>query len=736
MSDVVLHQPPPKNLTRLWRKAAFNRTGAEELDPVLACLLSLLEEMGWKGSAARIIDAMPYDAENLSIHDLRNILSRMGFQTIRLNTNRRNLSPRLCPCVYNTRGGKYYVVVEEEGRLKAIDPETGDRVFLSSIRAAGTFFVIEKIDRETREEGDRSALWFRNLFEQFRPLILKSFIISFFINLMALTVPLAIMMIYDQVIAKESQETLYYVASGVGLALGFELLLRVVRSKEQAYIGARFDYLVGTKVFEQILHLPPVFTERAPVGGQVSRLRSFESLREIFSGSLANTIMDLPFVLLFVLVIGFIAGPMVVVPLILATLYAILGGVIMPEIRARSQAAGEVRSSRYGFLVEMLWQLRQVKQRRSEERWKKRFRTLSGEAAWANLKVSRLQGNVQNIAQTMMMAAGVATLVFGVFGVMNGTISLGALVATMMLVWRILSPLQALFNVSTRIEQMQNGVKQLRSILRFAPEQEPGDTPQAVVRYNGAIEFNRVSMRYKQDANPAMLGVSFKVKAGEMLAVTGHSGSGKTTLAKLILGLYRPQAGAVTIDGVDIRQLKPITLRQTLAYVPQNNHVFPGTLLENLSLADPTASFAQVRKACRQAGILETIEALPEGFETEFKEGLQTQVPQSFLRKMALGRAFLRKAPIIILDEPAGSMDEKDEKTFIEALERARGTQTILMITQRPSHMRMCDRLMVLKEGQVDMLGKPGEVLDRMFGKPKPKPQPAPQQQPQEKGTN
>ncbi|MDV7340566.1 peptidase domain-containing ABC transporter [Terasakiella sp. A23] len=724
MNDVVLHQPPPKNLARLWRKAAFNRTGAEELDPILSALLTLLEQMGWKGSAHRIIDAIPYEAEDLTIHDFRDIMSRLGFRTVRVNTPKNKLSPRLCPCIFQTRGKKVYIAVEQDGEIMAIDPVSGGTMPMESIRARGTFFVIERIDRDANEEGDRSAMWFRNLFLQFKPLIMKSFAISFFINLMALTIPLAIMMIYDQVIAKESKETLYYVASGVAIALAFELILRIVRSKEQAYIGARFDYLVGTKVFEQILHLSPIFTERAPVGGQVSRIRSFESLREIFSGTLANTILDLPFVLLFIAVIGFIAGPMVVVPLVLAAIYAILGAVIMPEIRARSQAAGEVRTKRYGFLVEMLWQLRQVKQRCSEERWKERFRALSGDAAWENLQVSRLQGNVQNIAQTLMMAAGVATLVFGVYGVMNGTISLGALVATMMLVWRILSPLQALFNVSNRIEQMQNGIRQLKSILRFAPEQDPGDAPQTVVDYKGAIEFNRVSMRYKADANPAMLGVSFKVKPGEMLAITGNSGSGKTTLAKLILGLYRPQAGAVTLDHIDIRQLRPITLRQTLAYVPQSNHVFPGTLYENLTLADPTASFAQVRKACRQAGILETIEALPDGFETEFKEGLQTQVPQSFLRKIALGRAFLRKAPVMILDEPAGSMDEKDEATFIEALERARGTQTIIMITQRPSHMRLCDRLMVLKEGQIDMLGKPNEVLDKMFAKPKPKPKP------------
>ena len=721
MKPVVLYQPPPKNLKRLWKKAVFNFTGAEELDPVLQVLLCMLEAMNWKGSPNRIVEALDYETKDLGIYDLRNFLSRLGFKTIPLKTDVKKLSERLCPCIFVNKEGYYIIKLDEQGNKVAQDVTREEDLPLESLKK-GTFYVVEKIDREQTEELDRSALWFRNLFIQFKPLIIKAFVISFFINLMALSIPLAVMMIYDQVIAKESTQTLYYVASGVGLSLAFELALRIVRSKEQAYIGARFDYLVSTKVFEQILHLSPVFTERAPVGGQVSRIRSFESLREFFTGSLANTALDLPFVLLFIAVIGLIAGPMVIVPLVLAALYTILAAVIMPEIRARSKMATEVRTSRYTFLVETLWQMRQVKQRCSEERWKKRFRVLSGNADWQNLQVNRLQGNVQNIAQTLMMASGVMTLIFGVHSVMNETMSLGALVAVMMMVWRILSPLQGLFNVSNRIEQIQNGLRQLKSILRFEPEQELGDMPQTTVDYEGAIEFNRISMRYKADANPAMLGVSFKVKPGEMLAVTGHSGSGKTTLAKLILGMYRPQAGAVTIDGVDIRQLKPITLRQTLAYVPQSNHVFPGTIYENLTLANPASSFAQVRKACRQAGILETIEALPDGFNTEFKEGLQTQVPQSFLRKIALSRAFLRNAPVLILDEPAGSMDEKDEAVFLETLNAIRGTQTIIMITQRPSHMRMCDRLMVLKKGQIDMLGNPEEVLSKMFTKPaKPK---------------
>ena len=256
----------------------------------------MLEQIGWKGSAHRIIDALPYDAENLSIYDLRNILSRLGFRTIRLKTKQSKLSLRLCPCILHTKKGKVYIVVEDEGKPVALDPENGEKLPVNSLYVRGTFYIIEKIDRETKEEEDRSERWFRNLFLQFRPIIIKSFSISFFINLMALTIPLAIMMIYDQVIAKESKETLYYVASGVFIALSFELILRIVRSKEQAYIAARFDYLVGTKYLNKSC-ICLLFLQNVPrLAVQVSRIRSFESLREIFSGSLANTILDLPFV--------------------------------------------------------------------------------------------------------------------------------------------------------------------------------------------------------------------------------------------------------------------------------------------------------------------------------------------------------------------------------------------------------------------------------------------------------
>jgi ATP-binding cassette, subfamily C, bacterial LapB len=422
-------------------------------------------------------------------------------------------------------------------------------------------------------------------------------------------------------------------------------------------------------------------------------------------------VVDLPFVLIFLAVIAYISGVLALIPVVLAVIYFVLAYVIFPSIKEHSKQAGKTRSKRYAFLMELMWWMRSVKQLGAEDIWIDRFRKLSADSSMANRRVARLQNISQNMSQTIMTAAGALTLVVGVFKAMEGDLSLGALIATMMLVWRALSPLQTLFGFGHRIEQMQQSLTNLINTLQFPREQEPTDAPTSSIDFTGQLTFNRVSMRYSAETNPALLGISFSVYPGELLAIAGDSGSGKTTTAKLALGMYRPQAGTITLDGIDIRQLRPITLRQTFAYVPQRNHAFAGSIFDNIALADPTASLKQVKEACHMAGLLNTIESLPNGFDTAFREGLEAHVPQGFLRQMALARAFLRDAPVMIMDEPASGLDEKDEQIFMETLQQLRGTRTILMITQRPSHMRACDRVLMLEAGQIKAFGSPDEVL-------------------------
>jgi ATP-binding cassette, subfamily C, bacterial LapB len=720
MSPVSLRQDAPSDLRRQWLRAVVNRIGAgDKPDPWVMSLLILLESLKWQGSPRKLVEALPYNTSDLGLEDFRDILARLGFQTRPVDARIDQLSTRLMPCFYVNRYGMPSVALQSDDETSIYDSERGGLEALGKRRPQGQVFIVKELPKKRDTlASDRVSAWLREIIRHFRELLVKTIVLSVMINILALSVPIAIMMIYDQVIGKEAIDMLPYIAGGVGIALVFEFIFRDLRARIQAYVGARIDYMAGTEIFEHILHLPPIFTERAPVGGQAARLREFESLREFFTGSIATMVVDLPFVLIFLAVIAYISGVLALIPVVLAAMYFVLAYVIFPSIKDHSKQAGKTRSKRYAFLMELMWWMRSVKQLGAEDIWIDRFRKLSADSAMANRRVARLQNISQNMSQTIMTAAGALTLVVGVFKAMEGNLSLGALIATMMLVWRALAPLQTLFGFGHRIEQMQQSLTNLINTLQFAREQEPTDAPTSSIDFTGELTFSRVSMRYSAETNPALLGISFSVHPGELLAIAGHSGSGKTTTAKLALGMYRPQGGTISLDGIDIRQLRPITLRQTFAYVPQRNHAFSGSIFDNIALADPTVSLKQVKEACHMAGLLNTIESLPNGFDTAFREGLEAHVPQGFLRQMALARAFLRDAPVMIMDEPASGLDEKDEQIFMETLQKLRGTRTILMITQRPSHMRACDRVLMLEAGQIKAFGPPDEVL----GSPQPQP--------------
>ncbi|MDD9918655.1 MAG: peptidase domain-containing ABC transporter [Rhodospirillaceae bacterium] len=713
MSGINLVQASPADLQFKWLEAVQNRYG-DDPDKIVVCLLRLLAALGWQGSPRQVVEAFPEETPDLTIEDIRDILARLGLKAVPLKVKARALAGRLCPCLFVSRIGRPWTVVGREGdKLITCDGSDLTHTERRNGLPDGTFYIIEPLAKPS-EQRNRASSWLRDTLMQFRGTLAGLLFVTFLINILSLAVPLSIMVIYDQIIGKSSMEMLPYLIAGVGGAALFELLFRILRARAQAYMGARVDYVVASSVLEQVLHLAPGFTERAPVGGQVTRIREFEAFRDAVTGGLPTLLMDLPFVLISFGVIIALGGWIVLVPIVLALAYLILGRIVFAESSVLTTQSGQARSERFGFLVELMWWMRSVKQQGAEDTWMERFRNISADAAWSNYNVSRLFQHSQNISQTLVTIAGASTLAVGVFLAIDGVMTMGALIAIMMLVWRVLQPMQSLFGASAKIEQLRQSIRQLETLLGYTREQEPGDAPSASIEFEGRLAFNRVSMRYGAGSDPALLGVSFVAEPGEIVGVVGRSGSGKSTLGKLTLGFYHPQAGAVTLDGIDIRQLRPITLRQTLAYVPQSNHAFPGSLYENLILSNPTASFDEVKAACRLAGVLHKIEALPYGFDTRFRDGLEAHVPQGFLRQLALARAYLRNAPVVVLDEPASALDDEDERALLRAFELLRGRTTTIMITQRPSHMRICDKLLVLENGQVTYFGPAEAVLERI----------------------
>jgi len=691
----------------------------EAKSPYAAALMPLLKGLGWRGTMRELSEALPHFADTLEITDLRNILATLGYSTVARPTETvAELDTRLFPNLLVTNDGRVLVLLGRDAlEVDVFDCEAQREITVSVTELSGTAYlvkqtVVEQADRQADKEN-----WVKALFQRFRASMWQLVGLTLVVNILALAVPIFIMMLYDQVIPSGSSRVLLPLASGLAIALCFEFFLRTFRAKLIAFIGARIEHSVAVSAFGQILNLPANLTEGASLGSQVARIRDFDSIRDIFTSVLATVILELPFILIFISVIAFLAGWLAVIPVIMGLLFLLTWLLIGPALKKAVKTASSLKAQRHSFMVETVSNIRALKELNAEEKWQERYRDLSAEVAVAHHKTAQISFAFQSIGQTFLMIAGLAAIVWGVNLVIAGTITLGALIAISALTWRVLSPVQNLFLTLARAAQIQVALSQINQLMRMKTEGQALSTSSPVERHwQGAIGFQRVSFRYHQLAEPALLGVSLQVKPGEFIAVSGPNGSGKSSLIRMLLGLYRPQAGQITLDGLDLRQIDSLQLRQAIAYVPQTAQFFHGTIAQNLRLANPVATDEDLENACRMAGVLEDVEALPKGFEERIGDQNISQLNAGFRQKLSIARAYVKNASIIVMDEPAMMLDDDGDAALMDALRVLRGKATVFMISHRPSHIRLADKLILMNQGTIAAMGPPDVVIDQVPG--------------------
>jgi ATP-binding cassette subfamily C protein/ATP-binding cassette subfamily C protein LapB len=677
-----------------------------------ASLLPLLKALGWKGDPRHVAEALPHFANDLDVTGLRNVMSHLGFSSRPERLVMDTLDTRLLPCLFLPDGKPALVLQKlESGTATVFDAGAGETRTLQAAGVKGTAYLFSKI---ATDAGPVRQSWFKGVIERFRPLFWQAFFVTLLLNLFSLSTPLFVMSVYDKVIATGSLGMLTALSIGVGMALVTDSILRSVRARILAFVGARLDNIMGNNIFQHILSLPPGYTERATIGAQVSRIKDFESVREFFTGPLATVFMELPFAIFYFAIIGMLGGILALVPVISTALFVVIGMLIMPVVRKNVSIASRAASRRQEFLVETMGKMRAVKLAAGEHTWVERYREMSARAAMGGFKNGIFASVITTGSNMLIISSGLVTIMIGVLGVIDQSMTIGGLIAAMMLVWRVLSPLQTGFTMIQRVEQVRGSIRQIDGLMQLRPERDPKAMVAPLKNVKGRVVFSRVSLRYTNDADPALVGISFEVEPGEVVAVTGRNGSGKSTILKLLLGLYAPQAGSIRIDASDIRQIDPVEMRHAIAYVPQVCNLFHGTVAQNLRLANPTATNADIRWACEQADMWDEIMALPRGLETRIGDGAADHLPTSFVQKLSLSRAYLKRAPIMLFDEPVNGLDFEGDRTFMQAVETFRGQSTIFMVTHRPSHLRIADRILVFDSGYLRLAGPAEEVRARI----------------------
>ena len=714
-ASAVAPKPNQKAIEQYEQQLAQNALGGfSAASDLAACLLPLLKALGWKGDPRHVAESLPHFANDLDLTGLRNVLATLNFSSRPEKLSLETIDSRLLPCLFLPDDQPAMVIksITDDGDAEVFDSSEGASrsVDLRGLKGTAYFFTNQSADGAAA----RPAAWFKSVLERFRPLYWQAFFVTLVLNIFSLSTPLFVMAVYDKVIGASSHSMLLALSIGVTIALAADAVLREVRARVLAFVGARLDNIMGNNIFQHILALPPGFTERATIGAQVARIKDFESVREFFTGPLATVFMELPFAMFYFAVIAMLGGIIAIVPMIATVLFLIGGYLVMPIVRKNVSIASRAGSRRQEFLVEALSKMRAVKLASAEATWVKRYREMSARAAYGGFKNGLFAAGISTLSNILIITSGLATICVGVLGVIGGDMTIGGLIAAMMLVWRVLSPLQTGFTMIQRVEQVRGSIRQIDGLMSIKPERDPQAIVAPLKNVKGRVVFSRVSLRYNNEADPALVGVSFEVEPGEVVAVTGRNGSGKSTVIKLLLGLYAPQAGNIKIDAADIRQIDPIELRHMISYVPQVCNLFFGSIAQNLRLANPTATDADIRWACDQSDVWDEIAALPRGLDTRIGEGAADHLPTSFIQKLSLARGYLKRSPIMLFDEPVNGLDFEGDRTFMQAVETFRGQSTIFMVTHRPSHLRIADRILVFDAGYLRLAGPAEEVRARI----------------------
>jgi ATP-binding cassette subfamily C protein LapB len=721
--------PPPKNavhrqidaLTKALRRpagAGDAHQGPAGGDPtgLEPCLRVLLEALSWRGNERLIFEAMPHFDGLFSVHDLRAVLSRLDRPTRRLKGGTIAVRDGHFPCIYECNGCVYALLgVSADGGFRAFDADTRTEIALRPKEGAGSVFVFRDADDASEAADARRRGWLGYALGRFRRLTLSIFALGFVLNSLALAVPLFVMAVYDKAIGAKSVSVLLTLSVGIAVILVADYLLKRIRASLQAYLGARLDTTIGNEAFVQILHLPLVLTGSAPIGAQLARLRQFEGIREIFTGPLANAAVDLPFSLLFLGAIAIFGGPLVWLPVVLIALYAIMAVFAIPKMRSAIAASGQAKSNLQNLTIETITHQGSIRDLSAETVWVERYRKLSADHAEKNLRTRMIQQTVQAISQMLMSVCGVGILGLGAVQVLNGDMSQGALIAVMALAWRVLNPLNQAFLSLSRIGQAQQTVEQVNALMRLPQERTPGEAPSMSRRFKGEISINQLVFRYPNKSEPALRGVDLRVKPGELIAIAGPSGAGKSTLLKILLGLYPPQGGSVIVDGLDIRQLDVGEWRQSVGYVPQTAEFFYGTLAQNIRLSNPQASDADLARAAAEIDLLSDKSLLPDGFQTRLSSQVLRRLPDSLKRRITIARAFVRDEALYLLDDPGNNLDFESDKLLMDKIRALKGHATVFLVTHRPSHMRLADRVIYMRDGRIAAQGTPEDIVPRIM---------------------
>jgi ATP-binding cassette subfamily C protein LapB len=693
-------------------------------DPLLDCLVELTRIHGRPSTRAALSAGLPMPKSGLTPSLFPRAAARAGFSSKVLRRPLDKMDTALLPAILLLDGNEACLLLgwESDGTIaRVLLPETGQggialtREELARRYAGIAIFARPhfRFDKRTPELGQAAQRhWFWGSVMEQWPVYRDILAAALLINLFALAMPLFTMNVYDRVVPNFGVETLWMLAASLLLVLGLDYALRLLRGHFIDLASARIDIKLSAMIMERVLGMR-MADRPASVGSFASTLRSFESIRDFIASATVTALIDLPFAVLFMLVILWISWPLVFFPILGSVAVVIYSYVVQHKMHELSDSTFRATALRNATLVESLTALETIKAQSAEGQMQEKWERTAAFLARVSSELRLLSSSAINGTATLQQLTTLVTLIAGVYLIHANMLTMGGLIACTMLMGRAMAPLAQIVGLLMQYHNARLSLTSLEQTMSRPTERSMETAFVHRPEIRGEVEFREVTFGYGGQGEPALKVMSFHVKPGEHIVVIGRVGSGKTTLQKLMLGLFTPTEGAVLVDGVDLRQLDPADLRRNIGYVSQDSMLFYGTLRENIAIGAPYADDRAIVAAAEVGGMTEFVNRHPQGFDMMIGERGES-LSGGQRQGVAIARAMLLDPPILLLDEPTSAMDFSSEAQFKDRLREIAQRKTLIIVTHRTSLIDLADRIMVVDNGRIVADGPRESVIEAL----------------------
>jgi ATP-binding cassette subfamily B protein len=551
--------------------------------------------------------------------------------------------------------------------------------------------------------------WFLPAVLKYRGLLMEVLLASLTIQILGLATPIITQVVIDKVMVQGSLPTLDVMAIALLGVAFFEAFLGILRLFIFTHTARRLDLSLSAQLFRHLMRLPLSYFEARRVGDTVARVQELENIRQFLTGTALTVVLDAIFAVVYLVIMFYYSSTLTFVALSVIPLFAILTLVSTPILRNWLNETFNRSADSQSFLVETVTGIHSVKAHAAEKVSRDRWEGLFARFVRTGFKASTTQNISSHIGDFLTNLSYLLILWFGAKLVIEQKLTVGQLVAFQMLSGRMTGPLLRLVQLWQNLQQVLLSVDRIGDILNSAPEAEAG-TGLVLPPLKGEVVFEEVFFRYYPDQEPVLRGISFKAEPGMFVGIVGRSGSGKSTLSKLIQRLYNVESGRILIDGFEVKSADLASLRQQIAVVLQEDYIFNGSVIDNITLGHPDVSAEAAIAAARNAAAHDFISDLPHGYETPVGER-GTSLSGGQRQRLALSRLFLSEAPILIMDEATSALDAETEQQVLQNLQKVARDRTIFMIAHRFAPLKNADMILVLEKGVLVEKGTHAELL-------------------------